>query len=103
MGRGDMADLPPEIKAEVEKLKPDRDGFRSREIGNFGRRYDEIISRGFADNPFTPPKERTGGPVKKTPPLSLPTGLRDYRIGPPPSCTISGCRSITTRRNGMCG
>ena len=76
---GDMADLLLEIRAEVEKLKPDRDGFRSREIGNFERRYDEIICRGFADNPFTPPKERTGGPVKKTPPLNLLTRLRDYR------------------------
>jgi transposase len=76
---GDMADLLLEIKEEVEKLKPDRDGFRSEEIGNFERRYDEIVNQGFADNPFTPPKEKKRGKVKKTPPLNLLTRLRDYK------------------------
>nr|MDU9046776.1 IS66 family transposase [Candidatus Electrothrix aestuarii] len=76
---GNMADLLLEIKAEVEKLKPDRDGFGSEEIENFERRYDEIICRGFADNPFTPPKEKKRGRVKKTPPLNLLTRLRDYK------------------------
>lgn len=75
----DMAELLLETKAEAEKLKPDRDGFRSEEIENFERRYDEIIRRGFADNPFTPPKEKKRGKVKKTPPLNLLTRLRDYK------------------------
>lgn len=76
---GDMADLLPEIKEAVEKLKPDRDGFGSEEIENFERRYDEIVRRGFADNPFTPPKEKKRGRVKQTPPLNLLTRLRDYK------------------------
>ena len=76
---GDMADLLLEIKGATEKLKPDRDGFTPEEIGEFERRYDEIVSRGFADNPFTPPKEKKRGRVKKTPPLNLLTRLRDYR------------------------
>ena len=75
----DMAELPVEIKEAVEKLKPDRGSFGPEEIGNFERRYDEIIRRGFADNPFTPPKEKKRGRVKKTPPLNLLTRLRDYR------------------------
>ncbi|MCI5157522.1 MAG: hypothetical protein D3906_03615 [Candidatus Electrothrix sp. AUS1_2] len=75
----DMADLPLETKEAVEKIKPDRDGFVPERIRAFERRYDEIIRRGFADNPFTPPKEKTGGPGRKTPPLNLPTRLRDYR------------------------
>ena len=45
----DMAGLLPEIKGAAEKLKPDRDGFGPEETGNFGRRYDEIVRRGFAD------------------------------------------------------
>jgi transposase len=76
---GNMADLLLEIKAEVEKLKPDRDGFEPEQIRVFERRYDEIINRGPADNPFTPPKEKKRGRVKKTPPLNLLTRLRDYR------------------------
>jgi transposase len=76
---GDMADLLLEIKAEVEKLKPDRDGFGPEAMRSFERRYDEIIRRGFADNPFTPPKKKTRGRMKKTPPLNLLTRLRDYR------------------------
>lgn len=76
---GDMGDLLLEIKEEVEKLKPDRDAFRSEEIGNFARRYDEIVSRGFADNPFTPPKKKKKGRPKRTPPLNLLIRLRDYR------------------------
>ena len=76
---GDMAGLLTGIKEAVEKLKPDRDGFGPEEIGNFGRRYDEILSRGFADNPFTPPKEKKRGRAKKTPPLNLLIRLRDYR------------------------
>ena len=76
---GDMADLLLEIKEAVEKQKPDRDGFGSEEIGNFERRYDKIVDRGFADNPFTPPKEKKRGKVKKTPPLNLLTRLRDYK------------------------
>ncbi|MDU9047828.1 MAG: IS66 family transposase [Candidatus Electrothrix sp. Rat3] len=76
---GDMADLLLEIKEAVEKLKPDRDSFGSEEIENFERRYDEIVCRGFADNPFTPPKEKKRGRVKKTPPLNLLTRLRDYK------------------------
>jgi len=76
---GDMAELLLEIKEAAEKLKPDRDGFGSEEIGNFERRYDEIVNRGFSDNPFTPPKEKKRGRVKKTPPLNLLIRLRDYR------------------------
>jgi transposase len=76
---GDMAGLLLEIKEEIEKLKPDRDGFSSEEIGNFGRRYDEILLRGFADNPFTPPEKRKKGRPKRTPPLNLLIRLRDYR------------------------
>ena len=76
---GDMADLLLEIKEAVEKLKPDRDSFGSEDIENFERRYDEIVCRGFADNPFTPPKEKKRGRVKKTPPLNLLTRLRDYK------------------------
>ena len=76
---GDMAALLLEIKEEVGKLKPDRDGFGSEEIGNFERRYDEIVNRGFADNPFTPPKEKKRGKVEKTPPLNFLTRLRDYK------------------------
>ena len=79
---GDMADLLPEIKAEVEKLKPDRDGFWAQEIRNFEGRYDEIIRRGFAENPFAPPKKKIRGRVKKTPPLDLLTRLRDYKTEP---------------------
>lgn len=67
------------IKGAAEKLKPDRDGFRPEEIGEFERRYDEIVRRGFAANPFTPPKEKKRGRVGKTPPLDLLTRLRDYR------------------------
>ena len=76
---GDMAGLLIGIKEAVEKLKPDRDGFGPEETGNFERRYDEIIRRGFADNPFTPPKEKKRGRVKRTPPLNLLIRLRDYR------------------------
>lgn len=76
---GDMADLLLEIKEEVEKIKPDRDSFNPEEIGEFEQRYDEIVNRGFADNPFTPPKEKKRGKVKKTPPLNLLTRLRDYK------------------------
>ena len=76
---GDMAGLLLEIKRAAEKLKPDRDGFGPEQIRGFERRYDEIISRGFADNPFTPPKEKKKGRVKKTPPLNLLTRLRDYK------------------------
>ena len=76
---GDMADLLPEIKEEAEKLKPDRDGFTPEEIGEFERRYDEILRRGFADNPFTPPKKKKKGRPKRTPPLNLLIRLRDYR------------------------
>lgn len=76
---GDMADLLLEIKEAVEKLKPDRDSFGSEDIESFERRYDEIVCRGFADNPFTPPKEKKRGRVKKTPPLNLLTRLRDYK------------------------
>ena len=78
-----MAGLPPEIKEEIEKLKPDRDGFSSEEIGNFGRRHDEILLRGFADNPFTPPEKRKKGRPKRTPPLNLLIRLRDYRSETP--------------------
>ena len=56
-----MAELLPEIKGKAEKLKPDRDGSGPEEIGEFERRYDEILRRGFADNPFTPPKEKKEG------------------------------------------
>ena len=76
---GDMADLPLEIKEEAEKLKPERELFGAERIRDFERRYDAVIRRGFADNPFTPPKEKKRGRVKKTPPLDLLTRLRDYR------------------------
>jgi transposase len=76
---GDMADLLLEIKEEIEKIKPDRNSFKPEEIGEFEHQYDEIVRRGFADNPFTPPKEKKRGRVKKTPPLNLLTRLRDYR------------------------
>ncbi len=76
---GEMADLLLEIKKEIEKLKPDRDRFRSEQIRDFERRYDEIVNRGFADNPFTPPKKKKKGRPKRTPPLNLLIRLRDYR------------------------
>lgn len=76
---GDMADLLLEIKEEVEKLKPDRDRFGPEQIEGFERRYDEIICRGFADNPFTPPKEKKKGRLKRPPPLNLLIRLRDYK------------------------
>ncbi|MCI5120254.1 MAG: hypothetical protein D3908_03495 [Candidatus Electrothrix sp. AUS4] len=49
------------------------------QIKDFGRWYDEILRRGFADNPFTPPKEKKRGRAKKMPPLDLLTRLRDYK------------------------
>ena len=58
-----MADLLLEIKGTAEKLKLDRDGFEPEEIGEFERRYDEIVRRGFADSSFTPPKEKKRGRV----------------------------------------
>jgi transposase len=76
---GDMAGLLTGIKEAVEKLKPDGAGFEAEETGDFGRRYDEILRRGFADNPFTPPKEKKRGRAKKTPPLNLLIRIRDYR------------------------
>jgi len=76
---GEMAELLLEIKGAAEKLKPDRDGFTPERIEEFERRYDEIVRRGFSDNPFTPPKEKKRGRVKKTPPLNLLTRMRDYR------------------------
>jgi transposase len=74
-----MADLLLEIKEEVEKLKPDRDRFGPEQIEGFERRYDEIICRGFADNPFTPPQEKKKGRLKRPPPLNLLIRLRDYK------------------------
>lgn len=74
-----MAELLLDIKEAVEKAKPDRDGFGLKQIRAFERRYDEILRRGFAENPFTPPKEKKRGRAKKTPPLNLLTRLRDYK------------------------
>ena len=75
----DMADLLLEIKEAVEKLKPDRDGFGPEQIRAFERRYDEILRRGFADNPFAPPEEKKRGRAKKPPPLNLLIRLRKKR------------------------
>jgi len=76
---GDMADLLLEIKEEIEKLKPDRDRFGPEQIEDFERRYDEILRRGFADNPFTLPEKKKKGRPKRPPPLNLLIRLRDYK------------------------
>lgn len=76
---GKMSGLLLDIKEEVEKLKPDRDGFGPERIENFERRYDEILRRGFADDPFTPPEKKKKGRPKRPPPLNLLIRLRDYR------------------------
>lgn len=76
---GDMAALLVEIKKEIKKTKLDRDSFSQKQIREFERRYDKIITKGFACNPYTPPKKKKKGLAKKTPPLNFLIRLRDYR------------------------
>lgn len=74
-----LIDLLLHIKALKEKaIIAGKTACSKATVKKYRQQYDTIIQKGFMVNPYKPPKEKTRGRYKKSPPLNLLERLRDY-------------------------
>jgi transposase len=69
-----------DIKAEVDKTRPDQDHLDAQTIAQFEQRYDILIAKGLEANPppLTPPPKKKGR-RKQSPPKNLLDRLQVYK------------------------
>jgi transposase len=69
-----------DIKAEVDKTRPDQDHLDAQTIAQFEQRYDSLIAKGLEANPppLTPPPKKKGR-RKQSPPKNLLDRLQVYK------------------------
>lgn len=80
----ELAELLLELKKTVDNTREHSTCLPPELVGEFGRRYDRIVSAGYAANPRPPPAEDENKPKKRgrpkqTPPLNLLDRLRDFK------------------------
>ena len=74
-----MIDLLLHLKALKEKaILKGKATFSKITLKKYRQQYDTIIQKGFLVNPYKPPKEKSRGRYKKSPPRNLVERLRDY-------------------------
>ena len=74
-----MIDLLLHLKALKEKaIVTGKSTFSKATLKKYRQQYNTIIQSGFLINPYKPPKEKSRGRYKKSPPRNLVERLRDY-------------------------
>ena len=81
---GEMATLLVDIKKEIEDTRPGQNSLNPAQLLLFDRRYDALVEKGLAENPFITAETSDGktkkrGRPKQTPAYNLLARLRDFK------------------------